>query len=62
MMSGSTEAARMAAALQQKHEVAEAKSLALDETIKAQNAKDFYQLSLWREVRQFLETHKKKQP
>lgn len=60
MISGTTEAKRLAAALLQKHGIAEAKTAALDETIKAQKARDYYQLSIWREVRHLLEAQEEK--
>lgn len=60
MLSGTTEAKRLAASLLQKHGIAGAKTAALDQTIKAQNARDYYQLSIWREVRQLLETQQEK--
>lgn len=60
MMSGTSEAKRLAAALLQEHGIVGAKSAALDETIKAQKARDYYQLSIWREVRQLLETQQEK--
>lgn len=60
MMSGTSEAKRLAASLLQKHGMSGAKTTALDETIKAQKARDYYQLSIWREVRQLLETQQEK--
>jgi hypothetical protein len=54
-MTDSPEATRIVSALVQKHGLAGAKAAALDETIKAQNARDYYQLSIWRDVRRILD-------
>jgi hypothetical protein len=49
------EASVFAAALFEKLGLEGAKAAALEEIMKAQRARDFYHLSVWRETRQILE-------